>query len=449
MGTSGFQFIHLEAYARKADSSGRSVAWVLDEAAREPGACPHVSAPAAPEIIFGLPIDEVRHRHDEACAGAKATLANGKARAISSGQKTMLTVVASHPASMDSVRADPRIAGDVAAWETRTITWLQAQYGDALLSVVRHVDESFAHLHAYVLPADLRAMALHPGTAAKRALTSAGPAEGEDPKALNRRGDAAYKLAMRAWQDSYHEQVGIPCGLARLGPGRRRLSRDAWMAEKAAAAATKSALDRAARIDARARELVAAVKSGAASIITTAQEKAAAADRQATAAKALLATAVTAITVAREKTDVADRQASAAKSLQAAAEARERKAAATLDRAGGEAERIVAQAEVRASRISSWGSRLRSFIDGLRKSSIMEAARRAMAADLDRERARADEAARRALEEVERRREAERRARVAIESVQATARERDQARQELMALRPPTPALNMGRRMGR
>lgn len=440
MGTTGFQFIHLEAYSRKADTAGRSVSWVLDEAARAPGACPHVSAPAAPEIVFGLPVEEVRRRHDEACAGAKAILANGKTRAISSGQKTMLTVVASHPASMNSVHADPGIAADVAAWEARTVAWLRAQYGDGLVSVVRHVDESRAHIHAYILPADLRATHLHPGTAAKRAIAIAGPGEGEDSKTLNRRGDAAYRQAMREWQDGYWEQVGLPSGLARLGPGRRRLSRSKWQAEKAAAAATRQALNRAAQINARGSEFAAKTMTDAAAVIAAAQEKA-------VAAQALHDTAEV-----REKQVAAifsraDRQATEAKALHATAQARERKASETLSRAGRQAERIVAGAEARASLISSFGSRLRSLWDGLRRSSIMEAARRAVAADLSRERARADEAARRVLEEASRRQESERRARAAAEAARVSARERDQARQSLAAMRPAAP--EAGRRMGR
>jgi len=445
----GYQFIHLEAYARKNDKAGRSVGWVLDEAAREPGASPHVAQPLPPEIVHGAGLEEVRRLHDEACANTKVVLANGKERAVRKDQKSLLTIVASHPASMDCVRADTAVAADVSAWESRTLEWLRAQYGDNLLSVIRHVDESHPHLHVYVLPADLRAARLHPGNEAKRVIVAAGPQGDEDAKALNRRGDQAYKAAMRAWQDSYHQHVGVPCGLARLGPGRRRLSREEWQAERSAAAATKNAIDRAAWIDTRAREHVAKAKAVASTTVAMAQERTAAAEKQATEAKALQAVAVAREQEATQTLDRAGHQEMTAKALRAAAEVREQKAAATLAHAGGEAERIVAAARAKASRISSWSGRLRAFFDGLRKSTIAETVRRGMAADLDRERARADEAARRALHEAERRREAERRARSAAESVQATARERDQARQELAALRPAVPEASMGRRMGR
>lgn len=435
---SGFQFAHLEVYGRKPDAKGRSVNWVLAEAAREPGACPHVAMPTPPELVHGIALSEVRRLHDEACSTAKVTLSNGRLRAISKDQKSLLTVVTSHPALMESVRSDPAVAAEVRAWEKRSVTWLQERYGTALLSVIRHSDESHAHLHAYILPADLKAAALHPGTAAKRAVTSANPTDGEDGKSLNRRGDQAYRAAMREWQDSYWQAVGLPSGLARLGPGRRRLTRDEWLAERAAATAMKTAIERAAVIDRKSREQVTKLKAA----ITDAQART-------ESAKALHDAAVGKEREASTTLDRAGHQEMTAKALRAAAEVREQKAAATLARAGAEAERIVAKAAQQASRISSWGSRLRNFLDGLRRSSIAAAVRLEAAREVARERARADDAARRALEEAERRREAERRAQAATESVQATARERDQARQELAALRPASPTLDMGRRFGR
>ena len=38
-----------------------------------------------------------------------------------------------------------------------------------------------------------------------------------------------YKAAARGWQDEYHKKVAAECGLARLGPGRQRLSRAQWL----------------------------------------------------------------------------------------------------------------------------------------------------------------------------------------------------------------------------
>jgi hypothetical protein len=186
--------------------------------------------------------------HDEAAAAAMTPGARGKLRKIASTQKTLHTVVASHPYTVEDVLADPKKAKEVRDWERRTVAWLKEQYGLALKSVIRHTDEQQWHIHAYVLPThdpELRAGLYHPGSVAKKAVKAAGRRDGEDAKALNKRADVAYKSAMRDWQDSYHETVAVPCGLTRLGPARRRLTREEWKAEQAQARALQNAVYRA------------------------------------------------------------------------------------------------------------------------------------------------------------------------------------------------------------
>ncbi|MBC7907245.1 MAG: hypothetical protein H7Y60_10930 [Rhodospirillaceae bacterium] len=136
------------------------------------------------------------------------------------------------------MRSDPTVAQEVADWQARTLAWLQAEWGDRLVSVVRHDDEKHPHLHAFLMATDdpeLRAKPLHPGWAAKSAAVEAAKATGQDGKAANAAGDVAYKTALRAMQDRYHEAVGVACGLTRRGPGKRRLTRDQWQTERAAA----------------------------------------------------------------------------------------------------------------------------------------------------------------------------------------------------------------------
>ncbi len=242
-----FQFVHLESWSRKADDKGRSAAFIFDEASRKPIASVHVPKPEPPTVLYGVDVDEVRAMHDAAAAVA-TTVVKGKPRKIRLDQKTLHTVVASHPHTAAEVRADPLKANEVREWERLTIAWLKAQYGPALKSVIRHSDEKQWHIHAYVLPThdrELKAQAYHPGVVAKRAVKTAGARDGEDGKALNKRADVAYKAAMRDWQDSYHEAVAVPCGLTRLGPARRRLTREEWKAEQAQASALKNAVERA------------------------------------------------------------------------------------------------------------------------------------------------------------------------------------------------------------
>lgn len=408
----GFQFVHIETYARKADRHGRSTAWVLDEAERREGSCPHVTDPQPAEIVHGMALADVRRRHDEAAASHVVTLANGRTRALRKDQKTLMTVVASHPATIEEVRTNPSVAADVAAWEQRTVAWLVGQYSDGLLSVVRHTDEAHEHLHAYILPDDLRASRLHPGAEAKRVLVEAGPRKGEDAKALNRRGDAAYKAALREWQDSYWQHVGLPSGLTRLGPARRRLTREEWHAERVACRAAKQAAEQAAEIERQAETLLAKTKADTAAHVAKVKGR------------------------TQEIILHARRQAEQAKRLHDAASVDRRAARKLVGAARTEARRVLTLARAETARLQSFGSRLRRFWDGLRRSSIRDAVRREAAADVARLRASVDDVARRLEGEARQRRESERRAADAAASARAVGRDRDRLRRELDALRP-------------
>lgn len=260
-----YQFIHMEVYSRRG-SKGRSVDYVLDEADRRPGAHPHVVRPRPPTVVHGATIEQVRAMHHERAAAARQSLASGKDRAIRQDQNTLLTVILSHPFPTEDL-TDPGKAADVGLWQERSVAWLKAQYGDRLTSVIRHDDESHPHLHAYVLPDDpaMKATALHPGYAAKAAAMA-----GRTGKEANKEGDRAYRDAMRHWQDQYWHEVGLACGLTRIGPGRRRLDRKAWQAEKQAAAAVletqkaaKEAREAAEHIKARGQEFIRQTKAKA------------------------------------------------------------------------------------------------------------------------------------------------------------------------------------------
>lgn len=411
-----YQFIHLEVFSRKG-RNGRGVDFVLAEAERRPDASLHVAAPLPPEIVFGMGLEEVRRLHDERAAVATTATTAGKSRRIRKDQNTLVTVVASHPATMEQARADPALASAVGDWEMRTVEWLRGQYGPALASVVRHTDESHPHLHAFILPGEpgMRASRLHPGQEAKSGIVAAGPYDGEDGKALNRRGDAAYRASMRAWQDSYWREVGLPCGLTRLGPGRRRLTRDEWQAEKVQAQAVRVA-----------RERVEALAASGTALVTRARGEAALAVQQARAEAA----EIQADAVARQQ---------AALRLHDAAEARLRKSRSILSRARCEGERILGAARSEAGRLRAIGTRIRSLWDGLRRSVVEARIREAVAGEVEAARDRADEARQRVSIEASMRRDAERAREAAIASAHALGRERDAAWRQLAALRPEAP----------
>ena len=387
----GYQFVHLEGYSRKADAKGRDTNFIFGEASRRPEASVHVASPAPPVVVHGLSIEEVQDLHDSAVASATVAVKGGKTRKLRSDQKTLHTVVASHPFTMDEIRADPEKRREAETWEKLTVEWLRHQYGDDLQSVVRHEDESHYHIHAYVVPISdpaLKAQKYHPGATIKRSVVDAGPAKDEDQKALMKRANAAYTQAMREWQDSYFEAVAVPCGLTRLGPQRRRLSRDEWQREQVQAKALHQVVQRARKVKA----------DGDAYI-------------------------------SRKKADAAKIAADAARQQEAAREA----AAAALaaqDRARQEQEHARA-AMIDAEKYSGWAGRLRAIWDGFRKSKLVAQIRSDLSVEIDRWRDKAKDAERRQLEAERQRFEAERKARDAQDAAMRAGIERDRLRSML------------------
>lgn len=327
----GYQFIHLKSYARKADAKGRGTDFIFAEASRKPEASVHVENPAPPIIVFGVGVEAVQEIHDTAAAAATIAVKGGHVRKVARDKKTLHTVVASYPATMAEIRDDPVKRKEAEEWERRTINWLRSQYGDDLKSVVRHEDEEYFHIHAYVVPVDepgMSALKFHPGVTAKRAIMDSGKND-EDKKDLSKRADAAYKQAMREWQDSYHQAVAVPCGLTRLGPQRRRLSRDEWQREQVQAKALQQAVQRARKIKVDGDNFMTRTKTETAKIVADAAKEQEAARK---------ATAV---------------------------------ALAVQDRARQEQVRAQA-AMVDAARYSGWAGRLRAMWDGFRNSKLAE-----------------------------------------------------------------------------
>ncbi|PYE29057.1 hypothetical protein C8J32_101920 [Rhizobium sp. PP-CC-3A-592] len=414
-----FQFVHLEAFSRKGDGKGRSTGFVFAEARRDSGASVHVANPSPPVVVFGIGVDEVERLHDAAVDAAMTTPNGGKPRRVQKTQHTLMTVVASHPHTIEEVRADLEKQREAEEWGQRTIAWLRSQHGDKLVSVIRHEDEAHYHLHAYILPDDpaMRASALHPGQCAKAAVMATGPVDGEDTKALNKRGDAAYRAAMRAWQDAYHETVAIPCGLTRLGPQRRRLTRAEWQAEQVQANALRTTIERAMAVKVRGESMIAATKDEAAQIATAAAAMRAEADRQLAAARA----ATEAALAAQDK-----------------AVQEQRKARSMMSRVREEAARV-REATARLQRLPS---ALRSAFDGFKKSKVAARFRAAVDTEMEALRRAVSDATDRARTSDARRKEAEARAKTLRDSLTDTGRQLAAARQELATLRPSEPDIS-------
>lgn len=201
---------------------------------------------------------------------AQAQDASG--RKLRTDAKIFLGGVISYPVAMADM--DDVARAEYSAWEKDAISFLRAEYGEDLVSVVRHEDESYPHLHFYVVPplvdGKMRIGDVHAGHAAQDAAKADGKIVSEQRQ--------AYRAEMRAYQNRFFSAVSAAHGHARLGPGIRRLSRKEWVHEQAQMAAV-------AEVQAQARtlrqRLDAAIKSKMAKADVAAAQRVAAAEKKA------------------------------------------------------------------------------------------------------------------------------------------------------------------------
>lgn len=210
-----FQFIHIESYSRVTPKTGKkgghSVSSIINEAVREDGNCPHVESPNPPIYIYGNKLESIEAKCDEWAE----SITDSRGHKTRKDALCLLAGVVSVEAGIDP-EAWKKVKVD-------TVKWLREKYGDRLQSVIEHTDEANPHLHFYCVPLPgERFDQVHDGRRAAADLK--GEKKGEQNK--------AYKQAMRGFQDDFSMEVGIPSGMARFGPGKRRLSREGWKQEQ-------------------------------------------------------------------------------------------------------------------------------------------------------------------------------------------------------------------------
>lgn len=242
----GAQFGRLEIYSRKKDSKGRNTAFIFAEARRDPAASLHVSVPEDPKVIYGKSIKEIEALHNEAAEKARITIKGGRKRRLRQDQNTLVAIVISHPYKTEDIKSNEGMQKELHKFERHIRNWLQRKYGSDLMSIVRHMDERYYHLHVFIVPLsdpELKASHYHPGIMAKETVMTKGKREGTDNKLLRRKGDKAYRDAMREWQDELFREVSQFSGLTRFGPRRQRLSKDEWYTQQAQAKIVQQAND--------------------------------------------------------------------------------------------------------------------------------------------------------------------------------------------------------------
>lgn len=221
-----FQFIHIQCTARskpKKNRTGSDAKWtandIAGEAMRNPLHSPHVKSPLPPVVVHGLDAYAVVA---VATARAESSL-DPMGRKIRLDTPIMLAGVASNPIPVADL-SDPDKEDEYEFWKQETVAFLNKKYGENLLSVIEHKDEKFPHVHFYVVPpvgVGFNAKKLHAGFAAGARAGKNMPLQKQ-----------LYSDAMRAFQDSYHLEVAVKCGQARLGPRRARLTRAEWLTQK-------------------------------------------------------------------------------------------------------------------------------------------------------------------------------------------------------------------------
>jgi len=229
-----YQFAHTQTYSRKGNNKNRSVAAIVAEAVREDDFCPHVESPKDPAILHGVSPDEIPQLIEQRIKQAKQLFPDqlkGKGKGIRKDQHIMEGAVFSHPILSDELE-NAETAEQYQRWRDDVIEWVKRDFDDRgleFVSAVEHLDEAHPHIHAYGIP---KATEANPRMDAKKCHAGHAARQKEDKKWL---GNAAYKKAMRAWQDKHYAEVGERHGLLRFGPRRQRLDRTTWKIQQEAA----------------------------------------------------------------------------------------------------------------------------------------------------------------------------------------------------------------------
>lgn len=270
-----YQFVHVESYSRatpkrastinkktgKASSkaSGHCVKYIVDEAIREAGSVPHVENPMPPKYVYGAPLEQL----EQTCNDWADSVKDARGHATRKDALCLAAGIVSAPKDISPEAWQ--------AFEKASVDWLKAKYGTALRTVIAHHDESHPHLHFYVVPEHgQRFESVHQGRAAAAEVKAQGGVKGLQ--------NQAYKEAMRQFQNEFYDAVGIEHGFTRIGPAKRRLTREEWKLEQIQAAAAAQAIEKARGITevskASSAEMIADAKKTAKNIAETAIKRA-------------------------------------------------------------------------------------------------------------------------------------------------------------------------------
>jgi hypothetical protein len=195
------QFARAQAY------STSTLDAVLSEADREPGFTAHIPAVKPPVWRMGSKqaVDNaiVKYMSEPAPVRLKSgKLAYRKRR---KDHRCLTAGVLSWPdPTADFSSGNPLLKIKFQSWLDKTQKWLDKQYGENLVAVCLHTDESHPHIHFFVVG---DAQRLHPGLRAELINDN----RIVDPAARM----LAHKSGLKSWLDDYQDSVGQHYGMER------------------------------------------------------------------------------------------------------------------------------------------------------------------------------------------------------------------------------------------
>lgn len=223
----GSQFIHIEGYARvesaKATKKHGNIETIIGEAKRELEFSKHVSDPKKPMVLFGSldNLKEVVYQYTENTHDALG-------RKLRKDALCLLAGVVSVPSDLTDEQWK--------SYRKETAIWLIKKYGKNLKCIVEHNDEVHKHIHFFAVPKAGQSFAeIHDGIKAKNEVKQRSKNDNEVKSHVETEGNKAYIEAMKCLQDDFYKKVSSRYGMTRLGPRRRRLTREQWKAEQIAA----------------------------------------------------------------------------------------------------------------------------------------------------------------------------------------------------------------------
>lgn len=261
-------FLRTESYPRHTTAQAsrrtpRSVKDIVAEILREPSHSRHVRVPRGPVLVQGMDASEAMALVLDLAERARDRLG----RRIKRDAVVISVTIASCPLSCEALEA--RSDGDafLEAWLRVNTEWLTGRYGDDLLAVYLHLDESHPHVHALIRPR----LAPHTTPDGKHVLlldfSIADPVRAERDRVvaeagrqridgIKKRANAAARAAGAGLQQAYWAAVGPALGL-RPPSGTRatHLDRQSALVERRAREMTEPLRQRVADLERENRQL--------------------------------------------------------------------------------------------------------------------------------------------------------------------------------------------------